>query len=71
MGLMTPGPVVITATLIGYQFGGFVGAVAATIGIFTPIYLGVHGRLWVWLELGFEVEKQAHEGVDDREQHSG
>ncbi len=41
MGLITPGPVVITATFIGYLVGGFPGAVVATIAIFTPIYLGV------------------------------
>lgn len=41
MGLITPGPVVITATFIGYLAGGFAGAVVATVAIFTPIYLGV------------------------------
>jgi chromate transporter len=41
MGLITPGPVVITATFIGYLVGGFVGAAVATVAIFTPIYLGV------------------------------
>jgi chromate transporter len=41
MGLITPGPVVITATFIGYMVGGFAGAVVATVAIFTPIYLGV------------------------------
>jgi chromate transporter len=41
MGLITPGPVVITATFIGYLVGGFTGAAVATVAIFTPIYLGV------------------------------
>ena len=41
MGLITPGPVVITATFIGYLVGGLVGALVATMAIFTPIYLGV------------------------------
>src|SRR4051812_31951632 len=41
MGLISPGPVVITATFIGYLVAGVAGAVAATVGIFTPIYLGV------------------------------
>jgi chromate transporter len=41
MGLITPGPVVITAAFIGYLVGGFVGAVLSSIAIFIPIYLGV------------------------------
>ncbi len=41
IGLITPGPVVITAAFIGYLVGGLAGAGVATVSIFTPIYLGV------------------------------
>jgi len=41
MGLITPGPVVITAAFVGYLVGGLAGAAVATVAIFTPIYLGV------------------------------
>ena len=36
MGQITPGPVIITATFIGYRVTGFLGALAATIAIFYP-----------------------------------
>ena len=39
VGQFTPGPVLSTATFIGYQLNGFWGALAATAGIFLPSFL--------------------------------
>jgi len=39
VGLVSPGPVVITATFVGQVVAGFPGAVAATIGMFLPAVL--------------------------------
>jgi chromate transporter len=39
MGMLSPGPVVITATFVGYVMAGFWGAVISTIGIFLPSFL--------------------------------
>jgi chromate transporter len=39
MGMLSPGPVVITATFVGYLVAGFWGSVVATVGIFLPSFL--------------------------------
>ena len=36
VGMISPGPVVITATFVGFLLGNLPGAVAATVGIFLP-----------------------------------
>ena len=39
VGMISPGPVVITATFVGYLVAGFWGSLASTIGIFLPSFL--------------------------------
>ncbi len=39
MGMLSPGPVVITATFVGYVVAGFWGSLVSTVGIFLPSFL--------------------------------
>jgi chromate transporter len=39
LGQLTPGPVLITATFIGYRVAGTIGALIATISVFLPAFL--------------------------------
>jgi chromate transporter len=39
VAMITPGPVVITVVFIGFLVAGLVGAIAAGVGIFLPVYL--------------------------------
>lgn len=43
LGQVTPGPIVITATFVGYLLYGIPGAIVATFGMFTPSFLIVIG----------------------------
>jgi chromate transporter len=49
MGLITPGPVVIMATFVGYLAAGVAGATLATFGVFAPVWVFnvVIGRLFL------------------------
>ena len=39
LGQVTPGPIVITATFVGYKVGGLLGALLGTIAVFFPSFL--------------------------------
>jgi chromate transporter len=41
IGMISPGPVVITATFVGYLVAGFWGSLVSTIGIFLPSFIFV------------------------------
>ncbi|MBK8504229.1 MAG: chromate efflux transporter [Saprospiraceae bacterium] len=59
VGQITPGPVLSTATFIGWQMNGIEGAIAATVGIFLPSFLFV----WILNPLIPKIRKSKILGV--------
>ncbi len=43
LGQVTPGPIVITATFVGYKVAGVVGAILSTLAVFFPSFLVLVG----------------------------
>ena len=43
LGHITPGPIVITATFVGYIVYGLLGAIVATVSVFLPSFMIVVG----------------------------
>jgi|UniRef100_A0A7V3RFS2 chromate transporter len=48
LGQITPGPVAITATFVGFKVMGIIGAFISTIGIFLPSFLMLIGLLKIY-----------------------
>ncbi len=45
MGQVTPGPIMITATFVGYKIAGVVGAGLSTFAVFFPSFLVLVGTV--------------------------
>jgi chromate transporter len=64
LGQVTPGPILITATFVGYKVANFLGAAMATLGMFAPSFfilvllIPYHDRLQ-----GVEKVKMTEQGV--------
>ena len=58
LGQITPGPIVISAAFIGYKVQGVLGALAATVGIFTPpFFLTIGGtQILEWCKQSRQIQ---------------
>jgi chromate transporter len=45
LGQVTPGPIMITATFVGYKMAGVVGAILSTLAVFFPSFLVLVGTV--------------------------
>jgi chromate transporter len=45
LGHITPGPIVMTATFVGYVLAGVLGAITATLSVFVPSFMMVRGMV--------------------------
>ncbi len=45
LGQVTPGPIIITATFVGYRIAGMMGAFASTLAVFFPSFLVLVGTV--------------------------
>ncbi len=45
LGQVTPGPIIITATFVGYKIAGLVGAALSTLAVFFPSFLVLVGTV--------------------------
>ena len=58
LGQVTPGPIIITATFVGYGAAGFPGAIVATLAVFAPSFVFAIAaarfldriRSWTWAQ---------------------
>ncbi len=64
LGQITPGPVLISATFIGWRVAGLIGALAATMGVFAvPFLLTVVAGTWITRNQESRALRAALEGL--------
>ncbi|MEN6395521.1 MAG: chromate efflux transporter [Methanoregula sp.] len=64
LGQVTPGPIIITATFVGFLTYGFLGGVVATIAIFTPSFLIAVGTVPYYDRLrGSRIYQKMFQGI--------